>query len=96
MKPALKKEKIIHLRCFNGTAHVVELSLKAFPCIFFGFTWMVHDFSTKQFIGLHAVPVDRLLVETDVPYFQFPGRKHTFPVMIGMYAFVESKVRDVS
>ena len=62
-----------NLQRFNGTASVVEQWLGVFPCTFFGFTRLVQSFSKAQLAGLRAVPADRVLLETDTPYFQDTG-----------------------
>ena len=54
-----------------------------FPCTFFGFTRLVQSLSKAQLAGLRSVPADRVLLETDAPYFQFPGHRHSFPGLIG-------------
>ena len=78
------------------TASVVEQWLGVFPCNFFGFTQLVQSFSKAQLAGLRSVPADRVLLETDVPYFQFPGHRHSFPGFIGMCAGVVALALGVS
>ena len=44
------------------------------------------SFSKAQLADLQAVPAGRVLLETDAPYFQFPGHRHSFPGLIEMCA----------
>ena len=39
------------------------------------------------------MPEDRLLVETDSPYFKIGGRKHSSPGLVGMVAEMMAEVR---
>ena len=54
------------------------------------------SFSKAQLAGLQAVPACRVLLETDAPYFQFPGHRHSFPGLIEMCAGVVALALGVS
>ncbi|KAK3106604.1 hypothetical protein FSP39_023367 [Pinctada imbricata] len=74
---------MIHVHCFKGTVEMVELWLRKFPRTYFGVTAAVQSFDDAQIAGLRAIPRDRLLLETDSPYFS-PGRAEiNTPAYIG-------------
>ena len=68
-KECLGRIQRIHLHCFGGSAGQVAAWLDAFPQTYFGFTNMVASFSRNQRAELRQVPRDRILLETDAPYF---------------------------
>ncbi|KAK3107217.1 hypothetical protein FSP39_009706 [Pinctada imbricata] len=75
--------QMIHVHCFKGTVEMVELWLRKFPRTYFGVTAAVQSFDDAQIAGLRAIPRDRLLLETDSPYFP-PGRAEiNTPAYIG-------------
>ena len=67
-----------------------------FPRTFFGFTKILQNFTKDQLEGLRAVDDERILLETDAPYFGFAGIKHSAPYIIGMTADVVAKARNTS
>ena len=67
--------------------------LRQFQNTYFGFTGLVQHFSEAKKEALRAIPEDRLLVETDSPYFHIGGRKHSSPALIGMVAKMVAAVR---
>lgn len=95
LKGRVRKEQPIHVHCFTGNRQIVEAWLEEFPRTFFGFTRLVKNFTRAQLEGLRAVGDDRILLETDAPYFKFPGHsaKHSAPNLIGMTAEVVAEAR---
>ena len=89
----LRKRQTIHLHCFSGPSDVVREWLKEFPNTYFGFTGMVRNFNYQQCEGLRAVPRDRLLLESDAPYFQPPKFYVNAPCLLGYTAELVADVR---
>ena len=89
----LRKRQTIHLHCFSGPSDVVREWLKEFPNTYFGFTGMVRNFNHQQCEGLRAVPRDRLLLESDAPYFQPPKFYVNAPCLLGYTAELVADVR---
>ena len=73
VKKACPPNQGIHLHCFTGNKTIVEDWLDDFPNTYFGFTARVTSFNWEQREGLRAVPLNRLLIETDSPY--TPGKQ---------------------
>jgi TatD DNase family protein len=69
VKRQCTRHQRIHLHCFNGCAKVLKAWSSHFPNCFFGFTSMVRSFTLPQREALRNVRPDRLLLETDSPYF---------------------------
>ncbi|XP_078320250.1 LOW QUALITY PROTEIN: 3'-5' RNA nuclease TATDN2-like [Crassostrea virginica] len=59
----------IHVHCFMGRSDVVRTWLRKFPNTYFGVTVAVRVFDQKQLEGLQAILLNKLLLETDAPYF---------------------------
>ena len=60
----------IHCHCFTGYWSSAKLWLDAFPNLYIGMTPLVTYRSAKSSHGLaRNIPIDRLLLETDAPYF---------------------------
>ena len=77
----------IHLHCFTGPEEVVKCWLDALPNTWFGVTGRVTSFNPRQVKGLQAIPRDRLLLETDAPYFPLcPGIPVSAPHLLGFVA----------
>ncbi len=84
----------IHLHCFSGDRAEIENWLCHFPRIHFGFTRMVDGFKKRQLEGLRFVDDERLLLETDAPYFGFRGvASISNPTLIGLTAQAVAKAR---
>lgn len=71
------------LHCFSGSTEILNAWLSQFPNTYFGFTFLVSTFKSPQIAALRAVPLNRLLVETDSPYITPPGISINSPVYIG-------------
>ena len=94
MKECAVSTQKIHLHCFTGSAEQVVAWLDAFPETYFGFTNIARKFTKPQKAGLRQVPVNRLLLETDAPY--FGGEGGSTPAFLGKAADVVSQVRGVA
>ena len=68
-KNVVSPRQLIHLHCFSGDSELVAEWLTEFPNVYFGYTALVSSFTPAQIAGLRSVPKDRILVETDSPYF---------------------------
>ncbi|XP_033761647.1 putative deoxyribonuclease TATDN2 [Pecten maximus] len=62
-------EQKIQLHCFSGTEEVIRVWLERFPNTYFSLSGMVAKFSDVQRRAVKSIPADRLLLETDAPYF---------------------------
>ena len=89
----LRKRQTIHLHCFYGHSDVVREWLKEFPNTYLGFTGMARNFNHQQCEGLRAVPRDRLLLESDAPYFPTPKFYVNAPCLLGYTAELVADVR---
>ncbi|KAK2507277.1 hypothetical protein MC885_000346 [Smutsia gigantea] len=60
----------IHWQCFTGSYATIEPFLKYFPNLFVGFTGVLSYFSAGDIReALKEIPLERILVESDAPYF---------------------------
>lgn len=96
MKEILPLNYQIHLHCFTGTWRQAEEWLEAFSGLFLGITNLINNSSDLRNYGLQMavkkIPLQRLLLETDAPYFRPPflqGGQHSHP---GMALYVAAKV----
>ena len=70
LKSSLPRDWKIHLHCFTGSACAAQKFLKEFPNLYVGITGLVTFAKTKEIHELaYDVPLERLLLETDAPYF---------------------------
>ena len=74
LSPYLPRTQRIHLHCFKGSSGLVNAWLGRFPNTHFGFTGLVRSFSSNEREAVRQVPNNRLLLETDGPYFRPDGR----------------------
>uniref|UniRef100_A0A8W8KII9 Uncharacterized protein n=1 Tax=Magallana gigas TaxID=29159 RepID=A0A8W8KII9_MAGGI len=86
----------IHLHCFTGDARLVKEWMNSFSHVYFGFTGAVETFSTDQIDGLRAVPMNRMLLETDSPYMKPGGGYINTPAFIGDVATVVASKLQIS
>lgn len=96
LKGRVRRDQAIHVHCFTGNKDIVKSWLEEFPRTFFGITRIVQNFTRDQLEGIRAVDDERILLETDAPYFGFRSLKHTAPNTIGMTAEVVAKARNSS
>jgi TatD DNase family protein len=71
MKENLKKTHRIHLHCFTGDWDILSQYFQHFENLCVGFTPLITYDYNLSFIKENIIktPLDRLLVETDSPYF---------------------------
>ncbi|KAL4221045.1 hypothetical protein ACF0H5_019307 [Mactra antiquata] len=83
----------IHLHCFTGTCSDVK-NWSTFPFCYFGFTGLVGQFNAAQREALRAVPINRLLLESDSPHLNplDPSQVNT-PLFLGDVATLVANVR---
>ena len=93
LKGVVRLEQKIHLHCFAGDAALIQDGLEEFPNTWFGFTALVDSFSEGQKKALKDLPDDKLLFETDSPYFKLAKRKCSSPGLLGMVANMVAQVR---
>ena len=86
----------VHLHCFNSTSGMVDGWCQEFPYCFFGFSNMVKSFYSVQREGLRGVPSDRILLETDGPYFNPTGYEMNAPHLFGIAATHVAWIRGQS
>ncbi|XP_059014460.1 putative deoxyribonuclease TATDN2 [Mustela lutreola] len=70
MKRRVPPDYKIHRHCFTGTYPLIEPLLKYFPNMSVGFTAVLtysSAWETRE--ALKMIPLDRIVVETDAPYF---------------------------
>lgn len=90
------KQQIFHLHCFTGPPDVVRAWLQRFPNTYFGITNLAARFNFIQCEGLRAIPSNRLLLETDAPYFPPPKYHVNAPHLLGFTADLIAGIRGVS
>ena len=92
LKGVVPREQRIHLHCFLGTSETVDLWLREFPNTHFGYTGDRIDRATaEEKEALKSLAADRILLETDAPYFSM-NRPFSSPALLGMVA---KKVADI-
>uniref|UniRef100_F7AIF0 TatD DNase domain containing 2 n=1 Tax=Monodelphis domestica TaxID=13616 RepID=F7AIF0_MONDO len=70
MKKFVPTDYKIHRHCFTGSYSVIEPLLKHFPNLSVGFTALVTYSSAWEVReALKQIPLERIIVETDAPYF---------------------------
>ena len=87
----------IHLHCFSGTPDHSRRWMQSFTKVYFGFTALVKKFTSIQLDGVRAIPLDRILLETDSPY--LPPREDLYvntPNYIGEVAELVAGIRGIS
>ena len=93
LKGVVPLEQKIHLHCFGGNRDTMDQWQRVFPNTHFGFTGMVQHFSHDRKEALRQHQEEKLLLETDAPYFRIGGRAHSSPALIGMVADMIAKIR---
>ena len=87
MLGVVSPEQRIHLHCFQGDMEVLRSFLNSFPNTYVGYTHNVDDLTEDAAVALRLVPSDRLLIETDAPYFGGPTIGNTSsPMVVGWAA----------
>ncbi|KAL4222255.1 putative deoxyribonuclease tatdn2 [Mactra antiquata] len=86
----------IHLHYFGGTVEQVVGWLDAFPNCYFGFSGRIMSFDKYQIAALQQVPLNRLLLETDAPYFRPAAAKASTPAFLGDIGEAVSQYRGMT
>ncbi|XP_053380308.1 putative deoxyribonuclease TATDN2 [Mercenaria mercenaria] len=79
LKKLVRTNHPIHLHCFAGNQYVFKRWLEVFPRTYIGFTNMVQSFDPEQVAALCAIEENRLLLESDAPYFKTMGTNVSSP-----------------
>jgi Tat protein secretion system quality control protein TatD with DNase activity len=88
--------RAVQLHCFGGTPELVEMWLRDFPLTHFSFTLKVENFAPAQRAGLMAVPAQRILVESDAPYFPPTGGRVGAPHLLHRTLGAIARARGVT
>ena len=86
-------EQRIHLHCFSGTTSDMRRWTRHFPNVYIGFTPMARSFGNEQVQAVRAVRKERLLLETDAPYFAPQGAQWSTPGCVGATGKAVAKLR---
>ncbi|KAM9798916.1 putative deoxyribonuclease TATDN2 isoform 2-T2 [Syngnathus typhle] len=70
LKNCVPRDYKIHRHCFTDSYEVIEPFLEAFPNLYVGFTALItYSSASAARDAARKVPLDRILLETDAPYF---------------------------
>ena len=86
LKKNVRQHQQIHLHCFTGNSYVLGRWLEVFPRAYFGFTNKVGRFSRHQREALCKIDENRLLLESDAPYFPIEGETVSSPSQLYVLA----------
>ena len=86
MEEYCQPQQKVHVHCFMGRANQVRAWLQKFPNSYFGITAAVRKFDQRQLEGLRAIPRDRLLLESDAPFFPLGHTRVSTPAYLGEVA----------
>ncbi|KAH3703675.1 hypothetical protein DPMN_078717 [Dreissena polymorpha] len=92
LKGVIPREQKIHVHCFTGSIMAVELWIKEFPNVHFGLTKVARSEAERQ--AVCRIPDDKLLLETDSPYFSSRGQ-YSCPCHLGGVAAGVSRIRGM-
>jgi Tat protein secretion system quality control protein TatD with DNase activity len=81
---------------FTGGSDLVDRWESRYPNVFFGLSLAVRGFSAKQKAGVKALPPNKLLLESDSPYFPPPGARHGDPQYLYEVAALVGEIRGCS
>ena len=88
------REQRIHIHCCMLDISEIEKWRGAFPYTHFGFTGAIQRFGVVQRRALKSVPLERLLLESDAPYFVPDSRvRVNTPVYLGEVASLVAEIR---
>ena len=96
LKKSVRTHHRIHLHCFTGNQYVLERWLEVFPRTYFGFTNVAVTFTEDQVAALRHLEEDRLLLETDAPYFPPVGTEIAAPCHLWSAAAAVAAHRGVT
>ncbi|XP_033483398.2 putative deoxyribonuclease TATDN2 [Epinephelus lanceolatus] len=70
MKKCVPRDYKIHRHCFTNSYPVIEPFLTEFPNLYVGFTALItYHKATEARDAVRRIPLDRIVLETDAPYF---------------------------
>ncbi|XP_049588828.1 putative deoxyribonuclease TATDN2 isoform X2 [Syngnathus scovelli] len=70
LKNCVPRDYKIHRHCFTDSYQVIEPFLETFPNLYVGFTAVItYSSANAARDAVRKVPLDRILLETDAPYF---------------------------
>ena len=95
MEELCSREQRVHVHCFTGREFIVKAWLNKYPNAYFGFTAKVAHFDQEQIAGLRAVPRDKILLETDAPYFPHGKASVSTPAYLGDTAAIIAGYLDM-
>lgn len=96
LKKKVRRDQSIHLHCFTGNSYVLRRWLEVFPRTYFGFTNKVKKFDQDQIEALCEIDENRLLLESDAPYFPMEGRRVSSPSQLYVLAEAMAEHRQLT
>ncbi|KAH3713324.1 hypothetical protein DPMN_073114 [Dreissena polymorpha] len=91
----ISRTQRFHVHCFTGDTYVLTKWLAAFPNTFFSFNRNVQGFSLDQSEALRSLDENKLLLETDAPYFRATGQWFSAPNQLFQIAEGVAKCRNI-
>ncbi|KAH3830992.1 hypothetical protein DPMN_104251 [Dreissena polymorpha] len=91
----ISRTQRFHVHCFTGDTYVLTKWLATFPNTFFSFNRNVQGFSLDQPEALRSLDENKLLLETDAPYFRATGQWFSAPNQLFQIAEGVAKCRNV-
>lgn len=95
-KAEVSPQRRVHLHSFTGGPDLVDQWESCYPNVFFGLSLAVRGFSAEQKAGVRAVPPNKLLLESDSPYFSPRGARHGHPQYLYEVAALAGEIRRCS
>ena len=86
LKKNVRQHQQIHLHCFTGNSYVLDRWLEVFPRTYFGSTNKVGRFNRHQREALCKIDENRLLLQSDAPYFPIEGETVSSPSQLYVLA----------
>lgn len=80
---------------FPGSAVQVNRWLARYPNTYFGLAYSVVRAGLRQRAGIRAIPLNRLLLESNSPYLQPRGHKSSHHALLGLTAREVAIIRGV-
>lgn len=96
LRKKVRHHQPIHLHCFAGNSYVLRRWLDIFPRTYFGFTNMVKKFDRDQIKALCEIDENRLLLESDAPYFPIEGQRVSSPSQLYVLAETIAEHRQLT
>ena len=85
----------IHVHNFTGDVEELNKWMVAFPNSFFGVSGLALNFNSAQIAMVRAIPLKRLLLETDSPYLPvIPGTQVNTPYFLEDVGRLVSRIRE--